>query len=848
MKPKSTYIAGILLCIASVIGGAVCAKASQPALLGDNIYAVDSGEKQRFNLDHPDILSPILSAIDHDQKYASITIDYPFDNTVFPPDMVAPTFLWHDSQNQSDRWLIDISFDGNPYHIYSLTEGKQAEQVIDQEAISPTNEDYKRSDYDISAKAWTPDEDLWQIIKNNSRNHDALVTVYGMDTTQDNRIVSTAHITIQTSLDPVGAPIFYRDVPLMPKKSKNGKVKPIDQSAMPLITWRLRDISKQDSPAVLKGMPTCANCHSFSADGNVLGMDLDGPQGDKGAYALTDVAKDIVIESDDIITWNSYKDTPQGHSNFGLFSQVSPDGRYVVSTLNEATFVVNYPNFGFLQSFYPTRGILVVYDRQTGKMTPLPGAADPEYVQTNGNWSPDGKRLVFSRAKAKDKFESEQMPEYAGDDRETFIQYDLYTIPFNDGKGGIAKPVTGASKNGMSNSFPKFSPDGKWIVFVKSQKGQLLRPDSRLHIIPAEGGEAREMNCNLDTMNSWHSWSPSSRWLVFSSKGLRPFTQMFLTHIDEDGNDSPAVLIPNATADNRAVNIPEFLNGSGDAIASINAPTQEAYRYYKEAQTLIMASKWTEAETVLDESIRVNPYYGKAHNAKGIIQARLHGRNEAIKSFQTAIEVDPDLAEAYFNLAMALKGEGRIDEAVSYLEKMLVIDENNADNNYLMAELLILQGNQLEAISYYEKCMELEPDNIKARTKLAAYLVRQGQISASFEQYEAILKLDPQNINALNSVALFLSTHPSSSVVNPERALKLACHACELTNNEHPGLLDTLAVSYAATGDYDQAAAVAQKALDLARSGGHQAMAQYIETHMELFKKNQPVKNWNLAR
>lgn len=847
MEPKSTQITGILLCVVSIIGGVVCAKASQPAMLGNNIFAADSSETQSFTLEQPDILSPILAEIDHDQKHGSITIDYPFDNTVFPPDIVAPTFVWHDIQNQSDQWLIDISFDGNPYHIYSLTEGKQAEQIIDPEAISPTNEDYKRSDYDISAKAWTPDADLWQIIKDNSMNEDALVTVYGVDTTKGNRVVSAAHIKIKTSLDPVGAPIFYRDVPLMPKKSKNGKVKPIDQSAMPLIAWRLRDISKQDSPAVLTGMPTCANCHSFSTDGNVLGMDLDGPQGDKGAYALSDVTKDIVIEADDIITWNSYKDTPQGHNNFGLFSRVSPDGRYVVSTLNEATFVVNYPNFGFLQSFYPTRGILVVYDRQTGEMNPLPGADDTEYVQTNGNWSPDGKRLVFSRAKAKDKFESEQLPEYAGDDRETFIQYDLYSIPFNDGKGGVAKPVPGASKNGKSNSFPKFSPDGKWIVFVKSQKGQLLRPDSRLHIIPAEGGEAREMNCNLDIMNSWHSWSPNSRWLVFSSKGLRPFTQMFLTHIDEDGNDTPAVLIPNATADNRAVNIPEFLNGSGDAIAAINAPTQEAYRLYQQAHALIVEGKWTEAETVMNASIQGNPYYGKAHSAKGIIMARLYGRKEAIKSFQMAIEVDPDLTEAYFNLAMTLKGEDRIDEAVSCLKKALEINESDADAYYLMGELLVLQDNQPEAIRYYQEYLELEPDNIEARTKLAAYLAQQDQYSASFDQYEAILKLDPQNINALNSIATFLSTHPNNSIANPERALKLARRACELTHSEHPVLLDTLAVSYAATGSYDQAVGVAQEAIKLARSSGNQALAQHIDSHMELFKKNRPVLNWNLG-
>ena len=68
------------------------------------------------------------------------------------------------------------------------------------------------------------------------------------------------------------------------------------------------------------------------------------------------------------------------------------------------------------------------------------------------------------------------------------------------------------------------------------------------------------MRCNTPLMNSWHSFSPNGRWLVFSSKSRSPYTQMFLTHVDENGNDSPAILIENSTAANRAVNIPEFVN------------------------------------------------------------------------------------------------------------------------------------------------------------------------------------------------------------------------------------------------------------------------------------------------
>ena len=130
-------------------------------------------------------------------------------------------------------------------------------------------------------------------------------------------------------------------------------------------------------------------------------------------------------------------------------------------------------------------------------------------MQTSAFWSPDGKYLVYSRAAARDPYPPGiQRSTYANDPNETQIQYDLYKIPFNDGKGGTPERVVGASENGMSNNFPKVSPDGKWIIFVQCKNGLLMRPDSKLYIVPFEGGEARPLESNLPVMNSWHTFNP----------------------------------------------------------------------------------------------------------------------------------------------------------------------------------------------------------------------------------------------------------------------------------------------------------------------------------------------------
>jgi hypothetical protein len=144
--------------------------------------------------------------------------------------------------------------------------------------------------------------------------------------------------------------------------------------------------------------------------------------------------------------------------------------------------------------------------------------------------------------------------------REKKVKYDLCTIPFNNGNGGKAELIKGASDNGMSNYFPAVSPDGKWLVFCQAESFMLLQPDSRLHIIPLEGGKPRMLKANFRSMNSWHAWSPNSKWLVFVSKVYGPYTDLFLTHIDEDGNSSVPVLVEKARVPYTVVNYPEFVN------------------------------------------------------------------------------------------------------------------------------------------------------------------------------------------------------------------------------------------------------------------------------------------------
>ena len=287
---------------------------------------------------------------------------------------------------------------------------------------------------------------------------------------------------------------------------------------------------------------------------------------------------------------------------------------------------------------------------------------------------------MFARAEAKDAYpEGSKLAERANDPNETQIRYDLYRIPFNDGRGGEAVPIAGASGNGMSNSFPKISPDGRWIVFVQARNGQLMRPDGKLYIVPAEGGEARLMRANTPLMNSWHSFSPNGRWLVFSSKSRSPYTQMFLTHVDEQGNDTPAILVENSTAANRAVNIPEFVNIPPDGLLKIDAPVTEYYRLIDVASEAMNKGEHEAALPLLKQALAESPGDAVVHNSYGSALAATGHLAEAVAQYRKATALGPDYPDAHNNLASALVQSGRPDEAIAEFRKALALKPDFAE-------------------------------------------------------------------------------------------------------------------------------------------------------------------------
>jgi tetratricopeptide (TPR) repeat protein len=780
----------------------------------------------------------ILESLARAAPPSQLVIEYPLNGTLFPPDLSAPAMRWKDGDARSGLWLVTIEFADGQGRINDFTAQAQ----------------------------WRPPSRVWEEIKSRSVKGPAIMTVVGIDRQASAEVLSAGRVTIQTSLDPVGAPLFYREVNLPFVDAVR------DPST---IRWRFGAVSSvEPPPVVLENLPVCGNCHSFSADGAVLGMDIDYAN-DKGSYAIAPVHPSMTLDKSRIITWSDYK-KDEAEPTFGLLSQVSPNGRFVVSTVKDESVFVPKPGLDFSQLFFPVKGILCVYDRQTGTFQSLPGADDPKLVQSNPAWSPDGQYIIFAATEAHSLRRSggtrtvllspADCREFLEDAKP--FKFNLCRIPFNGGQGGKPEPLAGASFNGKSNFFPKYSPDGKWIVFCQAENYMLLQPDSELYIIPAEGGEARRLRANTRRMNSWHSFSPNGKWLVFSGKPDSPFTRLYLTHIDEQGESTPPVVLDRLTAPNRAANIPEFVNASPSAIQRIREQFVDDVSYARGALECLRSGDFEGAQRQARKALALNPKSGDALHCLGLAFLGRAQFGEAIRYLSEAAQLKPDDDQVEVDLGSAFVVANRLEEGVRHLHKALELDPNNDGAHFTLGIAAFRRGDKQEAIRCWTRTVELNPQNGEAHHDLAIALNEQGNLAQAIAHYRKAVELQPNvaltqaqlgvalcDTGAAQEGLAYLSNAANGDPANNAVRYLLASTLAQLRQHDqaighflrilrldprHTDALVGLADSYAETRQMDKALGCLEEALRIAQSSGNRKLAAQITQRIERYRQRRP--------
>ena len=203
----------------------------------------------------PSVVPEYLRAVPMYRTHPGLNIDVPLDGTIYPPDIIPPQFQWRDDNAAATVWRIEIVFGEHAKPIRLWSDGPKIQ-------LGPLDESLKGyvpptlTPEEAVAHVWRPDAKTWDEIKKHSVSAPATVIISGFASEKDKQPLSHQQATLQTSRDPVGAPLFYRDVPLIPpapETAQRGVIKPLPDSVLPKIKWQLRYINEAQPRTMMTG-------------------------------------------------------------------------------------------------------------------------------------------------------------------------------------------------------------------------------------------------------------------------------------------------------------------------------------------------------------------------------------------------------------------------------------------------------------------------------------------------------------------------------------------------------------------------------------------------------------------
>ncbi|MBD2182846.1 tetratricopeptide repeat protein [Planktothrix sp. FACHB-1355] len=158
--------------------------------------------------------------------------------------------------------------------------------------------------------------------------------------------------------------------------------------------------------------------------------------------------------------------------------------------------------------------------------------------------------------------------------------------------------------------------------------------------------------------------------------------------------------------------------------------------------------KLNEAIESYQKALEIQPNYAQVHYELGEVYLLQRKFAEAIASCKLALKLQPDEAPTYKILGNALQAQGKIEEALRAYNKALEINPEFAEAYVNKATMLSKLGQSEEAIAYYQKAIDLKPDLAAAYWNLANVFMQLGRADEAVPCWQKALKLKPELLSA----------------------------------------------------------------------------------------------------
>lgn len=236
------------------------------------------------------------------------------------------------------------------------------------------------------------------------------------------------------------------------------------------------------------------------------------------------------------------------------------------------------------------------------------------------------------------------------------------------------------------------------------------------------------------------------------------------------------------------------------------------------------------------DTVKKRPNNERALNNRGNLLAETGNTGLMVKDFNRAIEINPKYEGPFNNRANVWAKLGRYREALADYTRAIELKPDYVEAWHNRANVHVELKQWKEALHDYSKAIELQPNLIPAYFSRGKILLVLNQFDAAMKDFYRVVQMNPNHAGALNNLAWMLATNEKSKELDFRTAVGMAERAVKLTQMRDPVPMGTLAVAYAAAGEFEQAITAAQKAILLGKRKGNRKLVEETEKKLKLYQ------------
>ncbi len=150
-------------------------------------------------------------------------------------------------------------------------------------------------------------------------------------------------------------------------------------------------------------------------------------------------------------------------------------------------------------------------------------------------------------------------------------------------------------------------------------------------------------------------------------------------------------------------------------------------------------------------------------------------RDDAVREYRRAIDLDPSHSAALVNLGTVLHEGGQRVVAVTYYRRALAAEPDFVPAHFNLGNALRANGQNDEAIRHYREAVRLEPSLGAAHNNLGEIMASRGQLTLALQHFREAVRLSPRSATALGNLgaALGVAGRMDEAVVHLRQALQI---------------------------------------------------------------------------